>query len=90
MLEIAMGMKEAQQTATENPLVAIMANELEANRTDWSNDEFMTFLAKFALTISAMAISETVQLCLDDNAQDELQKTILELMEISEMGEMGE
>ena len=80
-------MKEIQQTATENPLVAIMAQNLNSIRDEASEDEFLGFLAKFALTISAMAISETVQLCLDDNAQDELQKTILELMEISEMGE---
>ena len=87
MLEIAMGMKEIKQTATENPLVAIMAQNLNSIRNEASEDEFLGFLAKFALTISAMAISETVQLCLDDNAQDELQKTILELMEISEMAE---
>ena len=80
-------MKEVQQTATENPMVAMMANQLGDSRNDWSDDEFMTFLAKFALTISAMAISQTVQLCLDETAQNELEKTILELMEISEMGE---
>lgn len=87
MLEIAFGMKEAQKIATENPLVAMMAMELEDTRSNLTDDEFLQFLAKFATTISAMAISETVQLCLDDEAQDELQKTILELMEIGEMGE---
>ena len=87
MLKIAMGMKEVQQNATENPMVAFMAQNLNLMREDATEDEFLTFLAKFALTISAMAIGETVQLCLDDNAQDELQKTILELMEISEMAE---
>ena len=80
-------MKEVQQTATENPMVAMMANQLEHNRNDWSDDEFFEFLAKFALTISAMAISHTVQLCLPEDQQNELEKTILELMEISEMGE---
>lgn len=87
MLEIAFGMKEAQKIATENPLVAMMANELGDTRNDLSTDEFMEFLAKFALTISAMAISQTVQVCLDEKSQDELEKTILELMEIGEMGE---
>lgn len=86
MLEIAFGMKEAQKTATENPLVAMMAIELEDNRNNLTEDEFMEFLAKFALTVSAMAISQTVQLCLDETTQDELEKTILELMEMEDLG----
>lgn len=86
MLEIAFGMKQVQKNATENPLVAMMALELEDTRNNLSEDEFLGFLANFALTISAMAISETVQVCLDEQAQDELEKTILELMEIGELG----
>jgi hypothetical protein len=86
MLEIAFGMKQVQEKATMNPMVAMMAAELEDTRNNLSEDEFLTFLANFAITVSAMAISETVQLCLDQPAQDELEKTILEMMEIDELG----
>jgi hypothetical protein len=86
MLEIAFGMKQVQKDATENPLVAMMALELEDTRNNLSEDEFLEFLAKFALSISAMAISQTVQLCLDETTQDELEKTILELMEMEDLG----
>ena len=86
MLEIAFGMKRIQEKATMNPVVAMMACELEDTRNNLSEDEFLQFLANFAIAVSATAISETVQLCLDQPAQDELEKTILEIMEIDNLG----
>jgi hypothetical protein len=87
MLEIAFGLKDAQAQATENPFIAMLAIELEEMRATATEDEFLNSLAKFALNVSAMSIQATTLLCLDENQQAELEKTILEIMEMDKMGE---
>jgi hypothetical protein len=86
MLEIALGMKAVQNTATEHPLVAIMANDFLNSRDGMDEDEFLTVLARFALAVSAMAIAQTVELCLDEDEQNLLAITVNELMEIEDLG----
>ena len=87
MLDIAFGMKQVASEAVENPLVAMMAGMLEAQRTEMSEDEFLSALAHFAMAISAQAVSGTVCLTLDENAQAELVKTIEELEAIANSAE---
>lgn len=84
MLDIAFGMKQVAAEAVENPIVAMMAGMLENKRTEMNEDEFLSALAHFAMAISAQAVSGTVMLTLDQNEQLELEKTINELMAISE------
>ena len=79
MLDIAFGMKQVAGEACENPFVAMMASGLDEMRTEVDSDEFLSALAQFAMTISAMAVSGTVALTLDETEQAELVKTIEEL-----------
>ena len=83
MLEVAIGMKSVAHEACDNPLVALMAQGLDAMRTEVDSDEFMSALAGFAMAISAMAVSGTVCLTLTEDAQAELVKTIEELESIA-------
>ncbi len=84
MLDIAFGMKQVASEACENPFVAMMAQGLDAMRTEVDSDEFLSALAQFAMAISAQAVSGTIVLTLDENEQNELEKTINELMSISD------
>jgi hypothetical protein len=84
MLDIAFGMKQVAGEACENPIVAMMAMGLDAMRTEVDTDEFMSALAQFAMTISAMAVSGTVDLTLDDAEKEALVKTIEELQAIAD------
>jgi hypothetical protein len=79
-------MKQVQATSTEHPIIAIMANDLAANRDGMTEDEFLTNLARFALAVSSMAIAQTVDLCLDEAEQNQLAMTIQEIMEIEDLG----
>ena len=83
MLDIAFGMKQVAHEACDNPFTAMMASGLDAMRTEVDSDEFLHALAQFAMAISAQAVSGTVCLTLDENAQAELVKTIEELEAIS-------
>ncbi len=83
MLDIAFGMKQVADEACESPLVAMMAQGLDAMRTEVDSDEFLSALAHFAMAISAQAVSGTVMLTLDQNEQIELEKTINELMSMT-------
>jgi hypothetical protein len=87
MLDIAFGMKQVANEACDNPMVAMMAMGLDAMRTEVDTDEFMSALAQFAMSISAMAVSGTVCLTLTEDAQAELVKTIEELEAISRTAE---
>jgi hypothetical protein len=60
-----------------------MAMGLDAMRTEVDTDEFMSALAQFAMSVSAMAVSGTVCLTLTEDAQAELVKTIEELEAIA-------
>lgn len=84
MLDIAFGMKQVASEACENPIVAMMAMGLEEMRTEVTEDEFFSALAQFAMTISAMAVSGTVDLTLDETEKGELVKTIEELQSIAD------
>ena len=86
MLEIAFGMKQVHNDSTEHPIVAMMANDFASNRDGMTEDEFMTNLARFALAVSAMAVAQTVQLCLSDEQQEQLALTIEELNEMENLG----
>ncbi len=83
MLDIAFGMKQVANEACENPFVAMMAQGLDAMRTEVDSDEFLSALAQFAMSISAMAVSGTVCLTLTKDAQAELVMTIEELEAIA-------
>jgi hypothetical protein len=84
MLDIAFGMKQVAAEACESPFVAMLAQGLDAMRTEVDSDEFLSALAQFAMAISAGAVSGTVCLTLDEAEQGELEKTIIELMSISD------
>jgi hypothetical protein len=83
MLDIAFGMKQVANEACDNPMIAFMAQGLDAMRTEVDSDEFLSALAGFAMSISAMAVSGTVCLTLSEDAQAELVKTIEELESIA-------
>ena len=83
MLDIAFGMKQVATEACDNPFVAMMAQGLDAMRTEVDSDEFLSALAQFAMSISAQAVSGTVCLTLTEDAQAELVKTIEELESIA-------
>lgn len=87
MLDIAFGMKQVAHEACDNLIVAMMAQGLDAMRTEVDSDEFLHALAQFAMAISAQAVSGTVCLTLDENAQAELVKTIEELEAIANSAE---
>lgn len=84
MLDIAFGMKQVATEACDNPMVAMMAMGLDDMRTEVDTDEFLSALAQFANAISAMAVSGTVCLTLDETEQAELVKTINELESIAD------
>ena len=84
MLDIAFGMKQVATEACDNPLVAFMAQGLDAMRTEVDSDEFLSALAQFAMSISANAVSGTLMLTLDENEQSLLAETIEDLMTIGE------
>ncbi len=84
MLDIAFGMKQVASEACDNPMVAMMAMGLDAMRTEVDTDEFMSALAQFAMAISAMAVSGTVDLTLDETEKEALVKTIEELQGIAD------
>lgn len=85
MLEVAIGMKSVAHDACDNPFVAMMAQGLDAMRTEVDSDEFLSALAQFAMAISANAVSGTVMLTLDENEQNLLAQTIEDLMTIDGM-----
>jgi hypothetical protein len=87
MLDIAFGMKQVANEACDNPFTAMMAQGLDAMRTEVDSDEFLHALAQFAMAISAQAVSGTICLTLTEDAQAELVKTIEELEAIAKDNE---
>jgi hypothetical protein len=87
MLDIAFGMKQVANEACDNPFTAMMAQGLDAMRTEVDSDEFLHALAQFAMAISAQAVSGTICLTLDETEQAELVKTIEELEAIAKDNE---